>query len=161
MGHRVSIGVLLTLLGVIAIVVVLPTVGFSQVPQEINSKGRLTDAGGSLLDGDYVMFFSIYDVSARGTALWGESQTVTVAAGIYNVQICQNPMGNPFPANLFDGQRWLGVSVGTDSEMAPRQLLTSTPFAMKAAVADSVENGVIETIHLANGAVKAIILNLL
>jgi len=81
MKHRVSIGVLLTLLGIITIVPVLPAVGFCEVPQQINYQGRLTDAGGVPIDGNYAMSFSIYDVPAGGTALWGEGQTVAVDAG--------------------------------------------------------------------------------
>ena len=57
------------------------------------------------MDGGYEMFFSIYNLPVEGTLLWGESETVVVDAGICNVQIGQNPMGNPFPVNLFDGQR--------------------------------------------------------
>ena len=57
----------------------------------------------------------------------GEGQTVAVDAGFYNVQIGQDPAGNSFPPNLFDGQRWLGVAVDADAEMVPRQLLTRKP----------------------------------
>ncbi len=153
MGHRASIGVLLTLLGIIGILAVLPTVGFSDVPHQISYQGRLTDVGGRLLGGDYLLFFSIYDVPVGGTALWSEYQTVSVESGIYNIHLGADPIGNPFSTDLFNGQRWLGVTVGTDTEMVPRQLLTSTPFAMRAAIADRVENEAIETIHLANNAV--------
>ena len=59
MKHRASIGVLLTLLGILAIVVTLPAFGFGEVPQQINYQGRLTDTGGGSLDGDYEMSFSI------------------------------------------------------------------------------------------------------
>ena len=71
MKHRASIGVLLTLLGIIAIVVVLPTVGFGEVLQQISYQGRLTDAERVAMDGDYQMSFSIYNVPLGGIALWG------------------------------------------------------------------------------------------
>lgn len=145
---------------VVILVSLALTVGFalqarSEVPEQINFQGQLTNNLGTPLDGDYLLFFSIYDVPVDGTALWVEYQTVKVDAGIYNVQIGQDPTGNPFSTNLFDGQRWLGVTVGTDAEMMPRQLLTSTPFAMRSAVADRVENGAIGTIHLADNAVTS------
>ncbi len=130
-----------------------PFKAFSEVPKQINYQGYLTNDVGSPVEGDIQMVFSIYDVPTAGTALWWEDQTVLVINGIYNVQIGQDPTSNPFPANLFDGQRWLGVTVESDAEMMPRQSLTSTPFAMRAAVPDSVEDGVIETIHLASYAV--------
>ncbi len=70
--HRSSIGVLLTLLGIIAIVLVLPTVGFGEVPQQISYQGRLTDGEGVAMDSDYQMSFSIYNVPVGGIALWGK-----------------------------------------------------------------------------------------
>jgi hypothetical protein len=48
------------------------------------------------------------------------------------VQIGQDPGGNPFPDTLFEGPRWLGVSVGSDPQMIPRQPLTSVPYALVA-----------------------------
>ena len=58
--------------------------------------------------------------------------------GIYNVLIGQDPTGNPFPETLFDGPRWLGVTVEDDGEMTPRQPLTSTAYALKAGDADTL-----------------------
>lgn len=153
MGRRTSICITVTLLSILTQLAMFPINGFSEVPHQINFQGHLTDGLSNPLDGDYYIVFSIYDVSTGGTALWWEAQTVSVTYGIYNVQIGQNPTGNPFPNNLFEGNRWLGVTVETDAEMAPRQLLTSTAFAMRAEVADSVTNGVIETIHMADNAV--------
>ncbi len=127
------------LLGVLVIVAALPVTGFGDVPQQVNYQGYLTDDVGNPLDNDHVMVFSIYDVSSAGTALWWEEQTVSVANGIYNVRIGQDPTGNPFPAGLFDGQRWMGVTVGIDAEMTPRQPLTSTPYAFKAGDAETLE----------------------
>ena len=60
------------------------------------------------------MKFSIYDEAVDGTALWSEEQAILVINGIYNVQIGQITISNPFPGDLFDGQRWLGVTVGLD-----------------------------------------------
>lgn len=60
---------------------------------------------------------------------------------------------NPFPENLFNGNRWLGVAVGTDAEMTPRQQLASTAFAMRAEIADSAADGVITETMLADDTV--------
>jgi hypothetical protein len=107
--------------------------GFGEVPQQISFQGYLTDDLGNPVDGnDYVMVFSIYSVLDGGSPMWWEEQTVEVTDGVFNIQIGQDPAGNPFPNDLFDGQRWLGVTVGGDDEMSPRQPLTSVPFAIQA-----------------------------
>ena len=153
MKHRGKIRMVMTLLGVLAMAAALPVTAIGEVPHQINYQGYITDDLGNPLDGEYWFLFSIYDVPTGGTALWQENPHVIVTKGVYNVHLGLNPIGNPFPDDLFDGQRWLGVAVESDPEMVPRQLLTSTPFAKRAAVADRVEDGVIETIHLANDAV--------
>lgn len=153
MRHRVYILGILSLL-IIMTMLAIPSNGFGDVPQQINYQGYLTDDLGSPQDNSYGMVFAIYDVSSGGAALWSESQTVTVVSGIYNVKIGQDPGGNPFPTDLFDGQRWLGVTVGADTEMTPRQFLTSVPYAMRAGEADSVADGTIVGQMLAPGAVN-------
>jgi hypothetical protein len=156
MKRRGSITFIVRLLMIIGVLVGLPMVASGEIPQQINFQGYLTDASGAPLDGDYQMKLSIYDEAAGSASpLWTELQTVLVINGIYNVQIGQDPTGNPFPGDLFEDQRWLGVTVGTDAEMAPRQPLTSTPFAMRAEVAETLVDGAVGTVHIANNAVNS------
>jgi hypothetical protein len=138
---------------IISMLAVLSITASSEVPQQVNYQGYLTNDVGDPVEGDVQMVFSIYDVPTAGTALWWEEQTVLVINGIYNVQIGQDPTGNPFPGNLFESQRWLGVTVEFDTEMTPRQVLTCTPFAMRAEVADAVVDGAVDTVHIMNNAV--------
>lgn len=124
---------IIAMLGVLAMMLALPISGFGEVPQQISYQGLLNDdQGDPVSDNNYAMVFSIYDTQDGATAMWSEQQTVTVTNGIYNVQIGQDPVHNPFPASMFDDQRWLGVAVGTDAEMTPRQPLTSVPYAIQA-----------------------------
>ncbi|MBN1380612.1 MAG: hypothetical protein JXA41_02935 [Deltaproteobacteria bacterium] len=119
------------------LLIVLPAFLWAEVPQQINYQGYLTDqAGNPVPDGSYIMIFSIYD--ATDVMLWRETQTVPVTGGVYHVRIGQYPGENPFSTNLFEGRRYLGVKVGTDSEMHPKQPLTCVPFAMKAKDADTL-----------------------
>jgi len=151
-----SIKIIVQLWIMISLLVVLPIVASSEVPQQINFQGYLTDASGNPLDGDYQMDLSIYDVPTGGAIpLWSEGQTVLVINGIYNVQIGQDPIGNPFPGTLFEGQRWLGVTVESDAEMIPRQPLTCTPFAMRAEVAETIIDGGVSTVHIADSAINS------
>jgi len=114
----------------------MPFAGHANVPQEINYQGYLTDLDGNPVpDDDYNISFAIYSALSGGSSLWSESQTVTVTDGIYNVLLGQNP----FPPDLFDGDLYLGITVEADTEMTPRQKITSTAFAMKAEKADDAE----------------------
>ena len=111
------------------------------VPQTINYQGMLKTSGGTPVNGAINMTFRLYS-SATDTlnpALWIESQpTVTVTAGRYSVVL-----GSVTPINLpFDGQYYLGVAVGTDEEMMPRQPLTSSSYAFRAAMADGLSSSV-------------------
>ena len=128
-GRRAKFSASLT--GMLFLLAMLPLMGYAEVPQQINYQGYLTDPDGNSVEGPVTMGFTIYDTVEDGNRKWEESQTVTVSGGIYTVVIGQDPAGNPFPADLFEGERYLEVEVEGEV-LAPRQRLTSTPFAMKA-----------------------------
>ncbi|MCK5232417.1 MAG: hypothetical protein KAR13_19245 [Desulfobulbaceae bacterium] len=108
------------------------------VPGLVNYQGKLTDGDGIPLDGSYDMHFYIYD--ATGSDLWDEAQEVQVNAGIYEVKLGS---AAAFPADLFDGDHlYLEIIIcnpgSSDCEtLSPRQRLTSVPFAIEAAYADT------------------------
>jgi len=109
---------------------------WAQPPQFLNYQGKLS-AGGNPASGTFPMTFSIY-LSATGvTALWSETQNVTVTNGIFNVLLGS---ATPFPPNLFigTGDRYLGIKVGTDPEMTPRFRLASVAFSLYSANAQQV-----------------------
>ena len=115
------------------------TSGLAILSEQINFQGELSDPSGVPVDDDtYDITFTIYD--AGSTPLWSETNVpVTVVNGIFNVRLPHDPGAYPFPADLFDNEVVLGVKVGTDAEMTPRQLLTAVPFAFKAADAESLD----------------------
>ncbi len=78
------------------------------VPQTMNYQGVLKDASGSVVsDGTYSMTLRIYNVATGGTELWTETQSVTVAGGLFDVVL-----GTVAAIDLaFDEQYWLGVSI--------------------------------------------------
>ena len=108
------------LIGVL-LVVLCVSAGYAAIPETINYQGYLTDSDGVPLDGPVAMVFSLYDVSTGGTALWSESQNVSVNNGIYSVIL---GTGTPILGSLgalgFDKPYYLGIRVGSDSEMIPR-----------------------------------------
>jgi hypothetical protein len=140
------------LMGVLLLAVLIPAIGYAAVPQQITYQGQLTDTEGNPVpDGGYEMSFGIYNVPTGGTALWSEAQTVTVINGIYTVILGQS--GNELDPTDFDGDLYLGVTLTPDSEMTPRQPITSVGYALRAQVADTVKEGAVTTVMLQDAAV--------
>lgn len=111
------------------------------IPQLINYQGTLTDTSGNPVpDGQYGVVFSIYDVLTEGTPLWTETwdsstMSITTNKGDFSVLLGTH---NPIPASFFADHplTYLGIKVGADSEMSPRQKIASVGYAFTA------ENGV-------------------
>ncbi|MGH7601122.1 MAG: hypothetical protein ACREOI_32600, partial [bacterium] len=60
---------------------------YAQVPQVINYQGQITDAGGNPANGTFTLVFAIFSTATGGTALYSETQSVTVSNGVFNVLI--------------------------------------------------------------------------
>jgi hypothetical protein len=117
------------------------------VPHKINYQGVLKDSSGSPVTGNIDMTFAIYNGATGGTpttALWFETHSgVTVEAGLYNVRLGSL---KPIDPATFEGQtKYLGVTVGTDSEMEPRIPLISVPYAFRSEISDSVPDPIVPT----------------
>ena len=86
-------------------------------------QGRLTDASGNPVpDGSYPITATLYNVS--GTALCSDGDNVTVSNGLFYMEIdfCTS-------AILNGQQLYLGIQVGSDTEMTPRQAIYPVPYA--------------------------------
>lgn len=105
------------------------------VPQTINYQGNLTNLGGTPISSAVVMTFRLYNVASGGAALWTETQlSVNVANGIFDAVL-----GSVTPLTLpFDVPYWLTVAINSDGEMSPRRPLTASPYALRAATADTI-----------------------
>lgn len=109
----------------------LPTLR-ADVPRLINYQGRLTDDSGLSLNLDTEVTFSLYTRASGGAAVWSESQQVTVTDGIFNLLLGSQ---NPLEPDYFSAypETYLGVKVGSESEMTPRQAITSVAYSLKTA----------------------------
>jgi hypothetical protein len=93
-------------------------------PGAISIQGRLMDASGNPLNGTYNVTFRLYEQSSGGSPLCSDTNSVQVTDGLFSTYIdhCHNDLR---------GQKvWLGIEVGSDGEMAPRQVIYSVPYAL-------------------------------
>lgn len=87
-------------------------------------QGRLTSASGVPLNGNYRITASLYTVASGGTALCSDTHTVSVTNGLFKMN-----MRNCTGANINGQQLYLGIKVGADNEMTPRQGIYPVPYA--------------------------------
>lgn len=102
------------------------------LPLRINLQGKLTDpASGAPRNGSFSLTFKIYAAPSGGTALFTESQTVSVDNGVFSTHLGSTALLTP---DLFSGaSAYLGITVSPDSEMTPRQQLVMSPYAFTSA----------------------------
>lgn len=101
------------------------------VPTTLNYQGTLYDNTGQAVNGPKDITVSLYDVSSGGTAFWTELQTgVIVKDGIFSLVLGKDSNNSIDPIKL-SGTTFIGIKVGSDAEMAPRQQFTSVAYAMK------------------------------
>ncbi|MDX2344338.1 MAG: hypothetical protein QNL26_10840 [Acidimicrobiia bacterium] len=85
--------------------------------------------------------FTIYDDPVLYSPLWIESHAaVQVVGGVFTVTLGSV---TSIPSYILDdiNPLWLGVAVGADPELQPRQLLTSVAFAFRSELTTSVVPG--------------------
>ncbi len=113
-------------------------------------QGRLADASGHPITARQNMEFRLYDTPVGGTPLWEEFWTggnsVNVSDGLFSVMLGSINTGLVSVVQGND-QLYLGITVGTDTEMAPRVQLGSVPFAV---ISLTVPDGSVTDAKLAN-----------
>ncbi|MBE2197744.1 MAG: hypothetical protein IAE79_03975 [Anaerolinea sp.] len=94
------------------------------VSSGISYQGRLTDPGGTPLNGAYTMRFVVYDADEAGTALWDSGNlNIGVEDGLFNVKLGVAQAD-------FNGQAlWLSIIVDGQT-LSPRQEILPAPYAL-------------------------------
>ncbi len=122
----------------------------------IDYQGFLTDDNGRPLNGDTNITLRLYDTPTGGVALWTEAHTgsnaVPVDDGLFNVHLGSL---TPIPADVWNHSTlYLGVQVGTDAEMTPRQPVGAVPVSMgvadNAITTDDIQDGAVTQEKLKN-----------
>ncbi|MFA6048100.1 MAG: tail fiber domain-containing protein [Parcubacteria group bacterium] len=88
-----------------------------------------------IANGEYDVRFSLYqtdrtdNTATEGTPLWQETQKVTIYNGILHAfPGTVTPL--PTTVNFSSGEFYVGIKIGTDSEMIPRKRIGAVPLAL-------------------------------
>ena len=111
------------------------------MPDQFNYQGILRGVDGNpIADGEYDMVFRIYDdLIPTANVLWIEDHSgVAVYEGRFGVTLGYS---TPIPTDLFSASpdRFVGVTVDSFAEMAPRLRLSAVPYAFQS---EHAANGV-------------------
>ena len=109
------------------------------VPALVPYSGTAMSLDGKQLTGEVAITFLIFKEVQGGEPLWVETQTVSLdATGHYLVQLgASSPAGLPTTTFASGEGRWLEAQIA-GQEPRPRVLLSSVPYAMKAADAETL-----------------------
>ena len=129
----------------------------SQIPGFIPYQGTLVESDGTPITGLIDMGFSLYADPTEGEALWTEAHSgnnaVPVAEGLFNVNLGSI---TPIPSDLWNQPSlYLGIRVGADDEMTPRQPIGGVPSALQSGVSQlalTVPDGSIGSQQITDGA---------
>ena len=103
-------------------------------PRVLAFQGRLTDASDTPITAESTLRFAVYNdpVSSGSALLWEESQDVTPDSdGVFSVMLGEK---NPLSQSIFSNNTnlYLGIGVGSDTELQPRQQLATVAYAANA-----------------------------
>lgn len=112
------------------------------VPSTVGFEGFLAQSTGQpIANGIYSLTFRVFDVPTGGSAYWTETQNaVQVTNGLYSVVL---GAATPFTSTTFNGTRYIGVTVGTNAEIAPRTQVSSVPFSLNADNSNKIGGGTV------------------
>ena len=99
----------------------------SAVHGAVPIQGRLTDDSGNPLDGSYTIRARIYDASTGGTTLCDDTDPIMVDNGLFNMYL--DGSGGCSASDIDGKSLYLGITVGSDAEMYPRQGIYPVPYA--------------------------------
>ena len=117
-------------------------------PTKLSQQGRLLDGDGAALTGGHGLAFTLHDAETDGNEVWREERVVAFEEGYYSIIL---GTVTPLDDLLFAGGTvWMQLSVD-GVELSPRQEVVSVPYALRAAVADSVEGGIVDADEISVG----------
>ena len=126
----------------------LPNIAFSADPlNTFTFQGQLSNADGSPIISTLNMTFKLYD--NQSNCLWTESKAVSIIAGGFDLMLGKTE-SNPIPFTVNEQARYIGLAVGGDPEMEPRQEIGGV---LRAGMALSVTDASISTSKIVDSAI--------
>ena len=116
------------------------------VPAHFAYEGRLSDENGQVLNEEVTIKFALFDALENGAQVWPQQGTedhrVRLVDGVFQVQVGST---TPLTASKLVEEVYLEVQVqgadGSLETLSPRQPLVSAPYALRASLAEGVDNG--------------------
>ena len=148
-GKSRSNQIIALLLSLMLVISLFPMVPRAQAAPGINQQipfyGTLKDSSGTELTGTFDMVFRFYDAGTGGTLLDTSTHTtangnpITVSAGEFEA-LLGSGAGNVLDGIDFnDDTIFVGLTIGTDSEMTPRTRLGAAAYAFNADTVDGLD----------------------
>ncbi len=131
-------------------------------PAYLNYQGKLGDPSGNPLTGTYSFEFKLYSQSSGGALLFDDANytggnAVSVANGIYSVQIGSLTAGGIPVSAFFSPEVWLEIHVNAGTSLtgaetlSPRERLAASPFAFVASNAAQLGTGLATAAFISGG----------
>lgn len=129
------------------------------IPATFNYQGFMRNPDGSLMNGTYTLTAKIYTAPVAGSALYTETfPSVSVRDGLFNIVLGSNPQGQNLPAVFSTAPRYIGIALGEEAELIPRQRVHGVPWALyatNAITATHATNATNATNFTASGTITA------
>ncbi|MCE9576275.1 MAG: hypothetical protein K8W52_24210 [Deltaproteobacteria bacterium] len=111
------------------------------VPNTVSFTARITDPAGAPVTGPLTLKVAVFDAATAGTMVWEETHTdVPVANGLVYASLGGvDAVNNGLDGTVLDG-RALFVELTVDGDvLSPRIPIESVPYAVRSAVADTLQ----------------------
>jgi len=136
---------LLLVLAVTSYFSIASVYGAEGILRELSFYGSLkTSANTAVADGEYDVIFKIYDAPTGGNLLWTGTHTdangnpITITNGFFNT-LLGSGTGNTLSLDFNSDAYYLGITVGADSEMTPREQIGASAYAFNADKVDGLD----------------------
>src|SRR3989338_8203550 len=121
-------------LAVFFLVLLISGIVFAAQPQTIALSGRLSDASGVVLSGNYNFTFNIYNVQTGGAAMWTEIHDGRANAAKVNSKngLWTTTVGGQTPLSLTWNETYYLELIVDGELLAPRVAFSSVPYTLNA-----------------------------
>ncbi len=138
---------------IIALVTILGVVLAGCMGPQFTYQGVLTDASGNPLNGSVTITYRIFNTDTGGTALYTQSESVTVTDGRFDSVVGPDAIGGLTPADLAQAL-WIEIQINDgmyNETLTPRQRLYGAPYAFTLMPGTVISSTMNEEFFGANG----------